>query len=99
MAVICSRNSDEMFFLTRDGDIEVSFVGFVPCNKGGLYWYARQSVCADSKDEFDEFGRNYTDRLFIRFCDLVFDIVEWEDRSSVFKRLSCKKLTTVILQG
>jgi len=90
MVTICGRNSDDMFFLTRDGDVEVTFVEFLHCGRGGLYWYARQYILSNSKEEFDEFGRNYTDRLFIRFCAAVFDIVGWDENSS-FKLLSCKK--------
>jgi len=105
MTVICGRNSDEMFYLTRDGDVEVTCVGFIHreksdlfhCVKGGLYWYAWQAICEQrgisdyTEEEFDEFGRNYTDRLFIRFCASVFDQVEWDDNNTNFKSLSCKK--------
>jgi hypothetical protein len=54
--------------------------------------YAWQYICSNTKEEFDEFGRNYTDRLFIRFCAAVFDIVDWDkEENSKFKTLSCKK--------
>ena len=92
MVTICGRNSDDMFYLTRDGDIEITLVGFHPYKIGGLYHYAWQSICAYSKEEFDEFGRNDTDRLFIRFCQAVFNIVPWNwEGKNMFKFLSCKK--------
>ena len=90
MVVICGRNSDDMFFLTRDGGIEINHVGFPNRGQGGLYYYAWQGVCADSKEEFDDFGRNYIDRLFIRFCEAVFGIVMGKEET--FKSLSCKKV-------
>ena len=89
MVTICGRNSDEMFFLTRDGDIEIIQVGYPKYVHGGLYHYARQSIEADSKEEFDAFGRNYTDRLFIRLCDAVFGYVMGKE--DTFKSLSCRK--------
>ena len=89
MVTICGRNSDEMFFLTRHGDIEITEVGYPKYVKGGLYHYARQSIQADSKEELDAFGRNHTDRSFIRLCDAVFGMVMGKE--DTFKSLSCKK--------
>ena len=81
-----------MFYLTRDGDVEVTFVGFPNMDMvGGLYHYAWQSICAYTTEEFDEFGRNRIDRLFIQFCQAVFNLVDWEENGS-FKKLSCKKV-------
>ena len=96
MVEICGRNSDEMFYLSRDGDIEITFLGFINAHLTrnglyGLYWYARQSICASSKEELDEFGRNHTDRTFILLCDAVFNIAGCDDKNTSFKSLSCKK--------
>ena len=49
MVVICGRNSDEMFFLTKDGNVEITCVGLSPHKVGGLYHYARQGILADSQ--------------------------------------------------
>jgi hypothetical protein len=89
MVTICGRNSDDMFFLTRDGNVEITEVGYPKYKPGGLYHYARQSVLADSTDELDAFGRNRTDRLFIRLCDAVFGMMMGKEDS--FKSLTCKK--------
>jgi hypothetical protein len=95
MVTICGRNSDELFHLTRDGDVEATYLGFPNARKnvGSLYHYAWQYTCSESKEEFDEFGRNYTDRLFIRFCASAFENVDWDKgENSKFKYLSCKKV-------
>jgi hypothetical protein len=96
MTTICGRNKDGLFFLTRDGDIEITSVGFPDQGQKGLAHYEQQYVCAYSKEEFDEFGLNHTDRLFIRHCAAVFDIVKWVDEDEgkyTFKSLSCKKIS------
>ena len=90
MVVICGRNSDEMFYLTRDGDIEITCVGHSPYKAGGLYHYARQGILADSTEELDAFGRNRTDRLFIQVCEAVFNFVSWKEGEQ-FKSLSTRK--------
>ena len=91
MRTIGGWNSENMFFLTRDGDIEITTVGFPDQGQKGLAHYEQQYIRAYSKDEFDEFGRNYTDRLFIRFCAVVFDFVDWGENTT-FQSLSCKKV-------
>ena len=90
MVTICDRNSDEMFFLTRDGDIEITSFGFPDRGQKGIAHYEQQYIHAYSKEELDVYGRNYTDRLFIRFCAVVFDIVLREEITK-FRLLSCKK--------
>ena len=90
MVVICGRNSDDMFFLTRDSDVEITCVGHSPYKVGGLYHYARQGILADSTEELDAFGRNKTDRLFIQICEAVFNFVSWRD-GEMLHSLSCKK--------
>ena len=93
MVNICGRNSDDMFFLTRDGNVVITDVGY-PGSKGydyrsgTLYYYARQSVQANSNEDVDEFGRNYIDRLFIRLCDAVFGRVMGKEET--FVSLSCE---------
>ena len=94
MTTICGRNSDDMFCLTRDGDIEITSTGYPGSkghayHKGSLYYYARQGIEADSKEELDAFGRNITDRLFIRLCECVFGFVMGKE--DTFKSLSCRK--------
>ena len=90
MVVICGRNSDDMFFLTRDGDVEITSYDYPERKKGGLYHYAWQGIETNSQEELDAFGRNYTDRLFIRLCDTVFGMVMGKE--DTFKSLSCKKV-------
>jgi hypothetical protein len=78
-------NANNMFFLTRDGDIEIT------CVKKLLFHYANQCLLGNtwkSKD-LDDFGRNYYDKTFIRLCIDVYSYVCYEEEK--FKSLSCKK--------
>ena len=64
-------------------------------NAPDLGWYAWQGICLTCKEEFDEFGRNRIDRLFIRLCAAVFDTIDFENgENSRFKSLSCKRYVT-----
>ena len=93
MKTIGGLNSENMFFLTRDGDIEITTVGFPKRENGGLYDYARQVIDVRSQEEFDVFGRNLIDRQFIRLCLLVFGYLA--NKENAFHSLSCKKVDDV----
>jgi len=89
MVTICDRNSDDMFFLSRDGDIEITSYGYPKLEDGSLYYYADQ-VWLGGREIPDNFGRNQTDILFIRLCHIVsLYLLGQED---TFKLLSCKKV-------
>ena len=84
-------NPDNMFFLTRDGDIEI----FHSDDEWewGLFHYVNQVITDESfKEKSDHFGRNYTDNLFIRFCFAVH--MYWVQNKEMFsfQSLSCKKV-------
>jgi hypothetical protein len=82
MVVICGRNSDDMFFLTRDGDIEITYTD--------VFHYANQCLYEQCiTEELDKFGRNYVDKLFIWLCNLVHLLPTVADVD--VERLSCKK--------
>ena len=95
MRTIFGWNADNMFFLTRDGDIEITTVGFPKSAEpepGTLYHYANQCLLdrkLDDKDANDEFGRNYTDKMFIRLCETVF--VYLTGKEDTFRSLTCRK--------
>ena len=90
MKTILGWNSENMFFLTRDGDIEITSFGYPKYEKNGLYHYSRQGMYAESEEELDVFGRNYTERQFIRLCCFVFGYLM--DKEKMFQSLSCKKV-------
>ena len=81
---------DNMFFLTRDGDIEISHSDddWEHC----LFHYANQVSLPGCHlvEGVDEFGRNRIDRLFIRLCVLIHVYVIC-NTEIMFKSLSCKK--------
>ena len=87
MVTICGRNSDEMFFLTRDGDIEITSYGYPKLEDGSLYYYADQ-VWLGGGQIPDNFGRNQIDIQFIRLCHILSICLQEE----TFKSLSCKKV-------
>ena len=74
MKTIGGWNSENMFFLTRDGDIEITTFGYPKCESGGLYHYSRQGVDLINPNKLDVFGRNRIDREFIQLCGLVFGL-------------------------
>ena len=81
---VADWNNATMFLLTRDGDIEIN-----RSNDGlevELLHYANQH-CHDIKveDGVDRFGRNDTDRMFVRLCLLVYSRYQ-----ETFKSLSVK---------
>ena len=90
MKTILGWNKDNMFFLTRDGDIEITQYGYPKYEVGGVYHYSRQGVLAETEEELDEFGRNCTDRQFIRLCGFVFGLLM--NKENTFQSLSCKKI-------
>jgi len=79
------NNPDTMFFLTKEGDIEIH------CSDNDGEWelfhYGNQHCELGVQDEIDRFGRNYTDRQFAWLCTLVHVLY-----SEVFRLLSCKKI-------
>jgi hypothetical protein len=78
-------NKDNMFFLTRDGDIEIT-------EYDKLFYYGNQCLADGSrvKEEPDVFGRNYTDKLFIQLCIIVH--IHLVYAPNTFQSLSCKKV-------
>ena len=90
MKTIGGWNSENMFFLTRDGDIEITTFGYPKCENGGLYHYYRQGIDVQNLNELDEFGRNRIDRQFIRLCGFVFGYLM--NNENTFQSLSCKKV-------
>jgi len=90
-------NADNMFFLTRDGDVEITEVGFPPekfPDVKGLFYYGNQVLqnhgTKSDDPEFDIFGRNRIDRQFIHLCLSVFGLTM--DIEDAFISLSCKKV-------
>jgi len=82
-----------MFFLTRDGDIEITSYGFPEIN-AGLYYYGGQCLrnygTKPDDPEFDEFGRNRIDRQFVLLCmDVIWLLMD--NNGATFISLSCKK--------
>jgi hypothetical protein len=79
------RNPDTLFFLTKDESIEI----FHSDNdwEYELLHYGNQCRGIGKKEETDEFGRNYTDRLFVRLCLLVY-----VKSRKIFRSLSCRKV-------
>ena len=76
---------ERMFFLTRDGDITITEVGYPKDIAGSLFHYANQWLYEyPLTGETDKFGRNATDVMFIRLCGLLL-------HSERFKSLSVKK--------
>jgi len=87
-------NADNMFFLTRDGDIEITEVGMPPKDLPaikGLFYYGNQVLqnngTKPNDPEFDVFGRDRIDRQFIRLCELLTC-----GNEDAFESLSCKKV-------
>ena len=86
-------NADNMFFLTRDGDIKIVHSETDPVttiDEPALFHYANQ-CCFERpfpKESVDVFGRNYTDKLFIRLCEIVYCLAPYLG----FKSLTCKKV-------
>ena len=77
-------NAENMFFLTRDGDITITEVGFPKRAEGSLFYYANQCLYEyPLTSETDKFGRNATDVMFIRLCGLI-------PHTERFKSLTCK---------
>jgi hypothetical protein len=72
------KDTENLFFLTRDGKIEIT-------EYDKLFYYANQWLYP-CKEELDDFGRNRTDRAFIRLCLLV-NLFCAED---TFKSLVCE---------
>jgi len=78
-------NKDNMFFLTRDNPVEITSVE-------DLSRYANQCLF-DVKEEPDEFGRNYIDKMFIGLCmELDAFVTCTHEPDVVFKSLSCEKI-------
>jgi len=77
-------NANNMFFLTRDGDIVLTSWQEL------TFRYASQWLPDDAylHEELDEFGRYYIDKRFIHVCQLVSVYAMDED---LFKSFSCKK--------
>jgi len=83
-------NSANMFFLTRDGDIEIHHTDDEW--EYGLFHYANQWADGGHRvKELDRFGRNQTDKMFIHLCACLHGYVVCTD-SVTFKALSCKKV-------
>jgi len=78
-------NAANMFFLTRDVTDTNSHV---ITSMDAVLRYSNQCLF-DMDDELDAFGRNYTDKIFIRLCMLVWVA---RHRFMAFKSLSCKKV-------
>ena len=86
-------NKNNMFFLTRDGDIEILHSDDE--SEWELFHFANQYLIKTCFEEgLDGFGRNYTDKLFIRLCFAIYFYVILTKRESVirFQSLSCKKV-------
>jgi hypothetical protein len=81
---------DNMFFLTRDGNITIRSSG--DDNEWELFHFANQYLVKECFEEgLDEFGRNYTDKLFIRLCFAAYFRFVLNEQQGTFKSLSCKK--------
>ena len=85
-------NKNNKFFLTRDGDIEILHSD--DRWEWELFHFVDQQHGVRMEDEeLDMFGRNYTDKLFIRLCYVVHGYVIFTlKRSNPFQSLSCKKV-------
>jgi len=90
----------KFFLLTRDHTVEITTVGCdygdVPMyEKGCLFHYANQCMPPHenlSKDEVDEFGRNFLDRTFIRMCMKLHSFVDRpEPNKKAFHSLTTRK--------
>jgi hypothetical protein len=85
-------NSDNMFFLTRDGDIEILHSD--DDWEWDIFNYANQCLMENRiSEKVDVFGRNYIDKLFIRLCLLIH--LYWcyvKDHGVAFKLLACNKI-------
>jgi hypothetical protein len=81
-----------MFFLTRDGDIEILHSDDEW--EWGLFNYANQCLYEHNciTEELDVFGRNFTDKLFRRLCTLSHIIWVGCKKVVSFQSLSCKKV-------
>jgi len=78
-----SFDKDKFFFLTRDGDIEVT-------EYDKLFYFGNQCLAGSRvTEQIDEFGRNYTDKLFIRLCLIAH--IYLVGKEDTFKSLSCRK--------
>ena len=80
-------DKNNMFFLTRDGTPVIEITEY-----DKLFYYGNQRLLDGScvRNETDEFGRNYTDKLFIRQCLLVHMCLVYEPER--FKSLTCKNV-------
>jgi len=79
---------DNVFFLTRSGNVEITSYGFPKLEDGSLYYYSCQSWYG-GRSIPDEFGRNKIDRLFAQLCDVLF--VHFMCQEHLFQSLTCKK--------
>jgi len=78
-------NVEKMFFLTKTDGVEISsFEEVFNCGNQCLLNPRRPDL------EFDRFGRNYTDRLFVELCMTIYILFHDEERR--FKSLFCKKV-------
>jgi len=98
MRTISGWNADNMFFLTRDGDITILHSDEEESNptlhEPVLFRYSNQVAWErPPKDTIDEFGRNYIDKMFIRLCEIVHVLAAWH----AFKSLSCRKIDDVYI--
>jgi len=76
-------NVEKMFFLTKTDGVEISsFEEAFNCGNQALHDPQRPDL------EFDRFGRNYTDRLFVELCMTIYILFLGEECR--FKFLSCK---------
>lgn len=79
-------NQEKMFFLTKTDGIEITSIEEIfNCGNQALYDPRRPDL------EFDRFGRNYTDRLFVEFCGAIWLWFDPLNLSQKFHSLSCKK--------
>lgn len=82
-------DKDNVFFLTREGRVEIISYGYPKLEDGSLYYYADQ-VWLGGDQIPDKFGRNQIDSLFIRLCyRLSIYLLGKED---TFKSLRCEKI-------
>jgi hypothetical protein len=85
---------ENKFFLTRDGDIEI----FHSDDEWEweLFHFGNQYLEECFGEGIDMFGRNETDKLFIRLCFAVhYYVIVTTAKNNVsvtFKYLSCKKI-------
>jgi hypothetical protein len=81
-------NKDNVFFLTKEGHVEVTAYGHPKLEDGSLYWFADQSWHGNSGVP-DGFGRNQIDIWFVQLCNTLFGYLMCKEET--FRLLSCKK--------